>query len=87
MSLPEVLVGRDLGLVRLKGDVTRDPEHNVKITLSTAEIEQLAKFSDLSHVTRRDGAGLVFAKVSALRRTCGHSTACQIFQASRDRAA
>jgi len=50
----DLLVGRDLGLVRLKGDVTRDAERNVKVTLSTAEMEQLAKFSEPVHVTRRD---------------------------------
>lgn len=50
----DLLVGRDLGLVRLKGDVTRDADGNVKLTLSTAEMEQLAKFSDLAHITRGD---------------------------------
>lgn len=53
----DLLVGRDLGLVRLKGDVMRDAERNVKVTLSTAEMEQLAKFSDPAHVTRRDQLG------------------------------
>lgn len=50
----DLLVGRDLGLVKLKGDVTRDAERNVKVTLSTAEMEQLAQFSGPVHVTRRN---------------------------------
>lgn len=50
----DLLVGRDSGLVKLKGDVARDSDGNVTITMSTAEMEQLAKFSDPVHVTRRD---------------------------------
>jgi len=50
----DLLVGRDLGLVKLKGDVRRDSDGNVTITMSTPEMEQLAKFSDPAHVTRHD---------------------------------
>jgi len=38
-----LLVGRDLGLVKLKGAVERDEAGNVTLTMSTSEMEQLAK--------------------------------------------
>lgn len=50
----DLIVGRDLGLVKLKGAVTRDAEGNVTITMSAPEMKQLAMFSDPIHVTRRD---------------------------------
>jgi len=49
-----LFMGRELGLVFIKGDGTLDEKGNVTITLSTPEMEQLAKFSDPIHVTRRD---------------------------------
>lgn len=42
----DLLVGRDLGLVKLKGAVERDQAGNVMLTMSTFEMEQLARFSD-----------------------------------------
>jgi S1-C subfamily serine protease len=42
----DLFLGRDLGLIHIKGDVTRDEAGNVVMTLSTPEIEQLAKYAD-----------------------------------------
>ena len=51
----DLIIGRDLGLVKLKGAVTRDAEGNVTtITMSAPEMKQLAMFSDPIHITRRD---------------------------------
>jgi hypothetical protein len=49
-----LFMGRELGLVFIKGGGTRDEEGNVVVTLSTDEMEQLAKFSDPMHVTRHE---------------------------------
>lgn len=50
----DLIIGRDLGLVKLKGAVTRDAEGNVTITMSAPEMKQLEVFSDPIHITRRD---------------------------------
>jgi S1-C subfamily serine protease len=47
----DLMIGRDLGLVKLKGAVTRDAEGNVTLTMSDPEMEQLATFSDPIHIT------------------------------------
>lgn len=45
--------GRDLGLVRIRGDATRDAAGNVTMILSTPEMEQMAAHSDPENVSRR----------------------------------
>ena len=48
-----LFLGRDLGLVFIEGSATRDEEGNVAVSLSTPEMDQLAKYSEPAHVTRR----------------------------------
>lgn len=48
----DLLVGRDLGLVKLKGAVERDENGNVTLTMSTPEMEQLARFSEPTDITQ-----------------------------------
>jgi S1-C subfamily serine protease len=55
----DLFLGRDLGLVLIKGSAKRDDGGNVVITLSTPEMEQLAEFSDPVHVTRRASDGQI----------------------------
>jgi hypothetical protein len=50
----DLFLGRDLGLVLIKGSAKRDEGGNVVMTLSTPEMEQLAEFSDPVHITRRE---------------------------------
>lgn len=48
-----LFLGRELGLVLIKGTATHDERGNVAVTLSTPEMEQLAKLSEPAYVTRR----------------------------------
>lgn len=48
-----LFLGRELGLVFIKGAATRDESGNVVVTLSAPEMEQLAKLSEPPYVTRR----------------------------------
>jgi len=50
----DLFLGRELGLVFIKGTATRDDGGNVTMTLTTAEMEQLAKFSEPASVTRQE---------------------------------
>lgn len=50
----DLFLGRDLGLVRIKGMVRRDEMGNVVLTMSTPEMSQLAEFSDPLHINRRE---------------------------------
>lgn len=46
----DLFLGRDLGLVKVKGAASRDEMGNVVMTMSIPEMTQLAKFSDPKHV-------------------------------------
>lgn len=50
----DLFLGRDIGHVRIKGEVRRDEMGNVVLTMSTPEMTQLAYFSDPAHIKRRE---------------------------------